>query len=135
MTSEQAPLRRLLRKADTKKMFGNPPESSFYKLINDGVIPQPARANSGRYSPGLWFEDECLAQERLRKERDERLAERERKRADAQAPGAPASVPAEPTPVPAPAPQTSKAAHKPRRKGSRLEFRPHPRARSPAEVA
>jgi hypothetical protein len=112
MTNEQAPLRRLLRKADTKKMFGNPPESTFYKMINDGVIPLPARANPGRYSPGLWFEDECLAaQERLRKERDEQIAERERQR------DASDGAPVEPKPSPSP-----KAAHKPACKAARVKL-------------
>jgi hypothetical protein len=84
MAHEEAPLRRFLRKPQAKAMFGDPPDSSWYKGIADGVIPAPVKMSPSRFAPALWDEAELIAaQQRLLAERDERVAERQQRRAEA----------------------------------------------------
>jgi len=47
---------RLIRKDEVRLRFGNPPASSFYRMIEDGIIPPAIHINGGRTS--FWIESE-----------------------------------------------------------------------------
>jgi hypothetical protein len=82
--AEHLPVRRFLRKAQAKLMFGDPPDSTWYRWIEESLIPEPIKLRSVRLSVSWWAEDELIAaQQRLIAQRDQRLAERQRAAAGA----------------------------------------------------
>jgi hypothetical protein len=61
MPQDEAPLQRFLRKREAKLMFACEADSSWYKLISDGVIPPGVKTSASRFAPALWLESELLA--------------------------------------------------------------------------
>jgi predicted DNA-binding transcriptional regulator AlpA len=102
---EPPKIRRLHRKEQAKAFFGNPADSTWYAMIAKGKIPAPVKLGELRRSVALWAEDELVeAQERLIKEREERVIARSQRPAgeiydDIKLAPAPAVPKAEPPPL------------------------------------
>jgi hypothetical protein len=101
-------LRRLVRKQVAKTFFGDPPDSTWYLWISQGLIPPPVKLGSLRRSVSLWDVDELLvAQQKMIAEREQRIAARNAGRTPEEiygdvkpAPAAPEGPPAKSAPPP-----------------------------------